>query len=81
MGLFLCAKREPLGEKLRLRMGYDIPHPIPPVIGALPGNVAKCLFWCLCTNAVACIVSAFLVPTHGACSNPLQRSGRPKTCL
>ena len=43
MGLFLCAKREPLGEKLRLRMGYDIPHPIPPVIGAVPGDFGACL--------------------------------------
>ena len=37
MGLFMCAKREPRGERLRVRMGYDLPDSVPLLNGSTTG--------------------------------------------
>ena len=37
MGLFMSAKREPRGERLRARMGFDLPDTVPPITAAATG--------------------------------------------
>ena len=41
MGLFMSAKREPRGERLRARMRIDLPDTVPPINVAARGT-AQC---------------------------------------
>ena len=49
MGLFMSAKREPRGERLRARMGFDLPDSVPPITVAATGSPPRDITLNSCT--------------------------------